>query len=312
MKNTSAKILYRLSALLFIVSIAIQTIPVFAYVGSPYSATLIVPGSNGEILMNNNGSLGAVPNAFATTTSNSPFAINVGAYSNYPNPNGMLNTYDESAAGNPILSASFMASTTNYMQVFCQNLNPFGSCDFDGADDKGTATSSNHYFDLGIANSLQADSGHTAILPYDTYLYTQGVATPVGILLRSNGTAASSSIIFSIGMQSTSPTITYDQYGHEITSGTKPTTLTSCGTSPTVVGNDDNGVIMLGTGLSVTACTMAFANSWPTGSTVDCVVSSNSGLSAAAITSTSLTSVSFALSLSLGGGKLTYQCKAHK
>lgn len=300
-------------------AIFFQILPLFAsYVPSQIStitnnATTTVSnpfiyagGSSGQLLYFTGSStapLATVPNAYAVSSPNGGYEINEGAYPFYPNPSGMLNTYDESAAGNPVLSASFMGSTTSYVQVFGQNLNPQGSMDMVFSDDKGNATSSTHYIDLGIASSKQVDTQYTALNPLYGYLFNQG--SPLII-----GTGIATSTIISEGMTSTSSTITFDQYGHIITHGSTPGTPSGCGTSPTISGNDNNGTITLGTGLSVTACTMAFAHAFPTGSSVTCSVTSNSGLSSANLTSVSTTGFTAGLSLSLGGGKLYYQCQA--
>lgn len=295
---------YSLTITLFIGAVIFQILPSFAsYIPS---SPIVIPGNPGQLLINNNGALGVVSNGYATSTPSGLNEINIGAYPSYPNPNGMFNTYDESATS-PILSASFMGSSTQYVQVFAQDLNPFGSSDFVAADDKGTSTSSDHYIDLGIANSKQTDADHTLIQGYDAYLYNQSSR----LLLGTATTSASSSIVLSLGMQSGSPSMTLDQYGHTLFKGSKPGALSGCGTAPSVIGNDNGGTITLGAGLSVTSCSMAFANSFPTltaSSTMSCSVTSNSGLSAANVTSATISSVTFGLSISLGGGKLNYQC----
>lgn len=271
------------------------------------SAASNITGNN-ELLYINNGRIDVVPNTYATNTA-AYSNINLGAYASYPNPNGMFNTYLESTTSQPILGASFMGKTNSYLQgVFVQNLaaGSAASGDIVIANDKGSATSTTNYADFGIANSGQNDSDHSLIQPYDAYLYNQTGR----LLLGSSSQTASSSIILSVGMGSTSPKMTIDQYGHVITSGTKPSSLSGCGTNPSVAGNDTNGVITLGTGLSVTACTMNFANAFPAGSTVSCTASSNSLLSVASVSSVSTTALSLGLSISLASGKVYYHCMA--
>lgn len=302
-----------LPALIFtFLTVLLHILPVYAITTSTLDSSAFATltsgamdvAGDGELLYVNNGKIDVVPNSYVTSTGGQRI-VNLGAYASYPNPNGMFNLYNE-ATNSPILSASFMGSTTEYVQMFCQNLNPNGSCDMVAADDKGTATSSDHYVDFGIANSRQSDSAHTLIGPYDAYLYNQSSR----LLIGSATTTASSSIVFSLGMQTGSPSFALDRYGHMITHGTNPSSLSGCGTSPSVVGNDTNGVISLGTGISVTACTMSFANSFPSGSNVTCSVSSNSTLSFGSVTAVSNTGFSVGLSIGLGGGKLYYQCMA--
>lgn len=252
--------------------------------------------------------IGCVPNTFASSTTIG-FNVNLGTYAAYANPSGMFNTYQESLSGSPVLSASFMASTTNYMQVFLQNLAKGGnaSADLVIANDRGTATSSENYLDLGIANTGQVDTSHPIINPYDGYLYTQTGR----LILGSASLTASSSVIISAGM-ATSTYFRFDQYSHLISRGPAPTSLTGCGTTPSVSGNDSNGVITLGTGLSVTACTLAFKNAFPAASNVTCSISTNSALVQPAITAVSTTGFSVGLSLSLAAGKIYYQCMANE
>lgn len=93
---------------------------------------------------------------------------------------------------------------------------------------------------------------------------------------------------------------------HVITNGPSPS-ISSCGTTPSgsVVGDDNQGIITIGGG-SVTACTLAFANSW--GATPVCVISDNSTAITGDISSISATGFTSSFSLSLGGGKVYYRC----
>lgn len=298
------------SILFFVLAIIIQVIPAHADFNTIDPTSLLTidpsvfqPGADGQLLTVRGGKLRLVNDSY---TSSSPYLnMNLGAYASYPNPSGMINTYLESTTSQPILGVSAMGSTTNYMQgLFVQNLARGGNASGDIviADDKGSATSSDHYLDLGIANTGQSDGSHTAILPYDSYLYNEGTTTPTGIILS----AQRSSIILSAGMQLSSPSIRIDKNAHIFTKGTAPT-LSGCGTSPTVNGNDNAGAISLGAGLSVTACTVTFAATYPT--VPVCTVSSGSTLAAASVSAVSQTAFSASLTLSLGGGKLYYQCQ---
>lgn len=310
MKN-NIKIIIGIAIAFLLCSILVQILSTSAsYTGTPFSATTNFPGAYGQLMMSD-GLGGALPisNAFATTSPNGGMEINIGAYAKYPNPAGMGNFYDESSTS-PVLSTSFMGSTTQYVQVYGQNLNPAGSFDFVLADDKGTATSTNHYGDLGIANSTQIDTEHTLITPFDTYLFSESSR----LILGSATTTASSTTIISSGMTTSGPSWTFNQYGQIITHGNTPTCSSGCGTSPTITGNNNSGVITLGAGLSVTAATMTFADGgWPTGTNMSCQGGTNSALTPATyVSAISNTSVTFGLTVSLGGGKIYYNCNPTK
>lgn len=61
----------------------------------------------------------------------------------------------------------------------------------------------------------------------------------------------------------TSMTLTTPTFaGHVVTSGNTPT-LSSCGTSPSIVGNDSAGRVTIGTGVTTT-CTLTFDATWTT------------------------------------------------
>lgn len=292
--------------LLVVLMVGYQLWPVFAYSGSPISSSIATSCGANQLLMSSDGLIGCVPNTYSLSPSSAP-EINIGAYSNYPNPNGIFNTYNEGTGGTPVLAASFMGSTTSYVQLFGQNLLPQGSMDLVFADDKGNATSTTHYADWGIANSLQVDSVHPNINPYDAYFYNQSSSVDIA----SYAVGASSTINFSTGGAGTT-SLQIDQYGRHITSGPKPS-LSACGTTPTVSGNDANGTITLGAGISVTGCTMAFSHVYPTGSTVECQTSTNSTLSPSApITAVSTTGFTVGLTISLAAGKVYYSCDAHQ
>lgn len=94
--------------------------------------------------------------------------------------------------------------------------------------------------------------------------------------------------------------------GHFVTSGAIPT-MGTCGSSPSVVGDDNQGVITVGGGV-VTSCAMNFANTWGVGCNVACQESDNSTAVTGDISSLSPTSVTFGFSASLGGGVLYYRC----
>lgn len=304
---------YLPAIIVLIVTFIVKVVPLFAITtvtfdpsAIPQMATGALSG-NGQLLYVNNGMLDVVPNSYSTTTSSGGLLanINIGQYSNYPNPSGMLNLYGE-AVNAPVLSSSFMGSTTSYVQTFMQNLNPAGSSDLVFADDKGNATSTDHYLDLGIANSTQVDSALPIVGPLDSYLFSKSGR----LLIGSAAGNASSTIIISPNLSTTTTYFRWDQYGHLITKGPVGGSLSGCGTNPSQVGNDSNGIITLGTGISVTSCTKTFANTFPSGSSVSCSISTNSTLIQPALTAVSTTGFSVGLSLNLASGKVYYQCMA--
>lgn len=299
---------------LLTLALLIQIIPALAVTTFSIDPSTIPSFADGalsgdrQLLFVNNGKIDSVPNSAVVMVSGVP-VVNIGDQVTYPNPNGRINFYKESTTSEPILGISSMGSSTNYVQgLFIQNFAKGGNASSDViiANDLGSATSSSNYLDLGVANTGQSDPGHTAIGALDGYLYNQGTSTPIGIIFGQ----MTKMISLSVGMNSTSSTFSLDQYAHLITKGSSSGALSGCGTSPSTVGNDNNGVITTGAGLSVTACIKTFANPYPVGSTVACSISTNSTLIQPALTSVSTTGFSVGLSLSLAGGKIYYQCMA--
>jgi hypothetical protein len=99
-------------------------------------------------------------------------------------------------------------------------------------------------------------------------------------------------------------TLTVNNHYSE-TSSVQPV-ISSCGTSPSVVGGDSAGTISVGSGVAVTGCTLTFAVPWV--NTPMCTESDNSTAITGDIASISNTAVTFGFSASLGGGKIYYIC----
>jgi len=96
---------------------------------------------------------------------------------------------------------------------------------------------------------------------------------------------------------------------NQLVLGVVPVSVTSCGTTPSIVTGSTNtaGTINIGAGVSVTACTLNFGT--PTfASTPSCRVNTNSTVSLGDVSSVSTSSVTFSLSATLGGGQLYYSC----
>lgn len=93
-----------------------------------------------------------------------------------------------------------------------------------------------------------------------------GTSTPFAVLSVSATSTTDTRALFAVATSTgTASTTVYriDKFGHRITGGTAPT-VSSCGTSPSVVGNDNAGKITIGTSIGVdTSCTVTFNNAWP-------------------------------------------------
>jgi peptidoglycan hydrolase-like protein with peptidoglycan-binding domain len=89
-----------------------------------------------------------------------------------------------------------------------------------------------------------------------------------------------------------------------VTTGSAPT-ISTCGTSPSVVGNNMAGTVTIGSGI-VTACTVTFASSFS--ATPTCVVTTSSGSISVGVTSLSSSAFTAGFSATLGSGKLYYIC----
>lgn len=95
--------------------------------------------------------------------------------------------------------------------------------------------------------------------------------------------------------------------GQTLFGGSAPT-VASCGTSPSVASgsNDNSGTINVGTGISVTACTLTFATAFT--NPPSCQFSASTSGLGVGLTAVSTSAVTAGVTLSLGGGKMYYQC----
>lgn len=97
---------------------------------------------------------------------------------------------------------------------------------------------------------------------------------------------------------------TFDYYGHLITSGPAPT-LSSCGTTPSVTGNDRTAIVTVGS-VSATGCTITFAK--PYASAPSCVVTNQSMSVVNAMTYTVSATAITVSQTGLTGAILNYNC----
>jgi hypothetical protein len=94
--------------------------------------------------------------------------------------------------------------------------------------------------------------------------------------------------------------------GHINSTSVAAATVTSCGTAPSLTGSDNAGTITVGSGVSVTGCTLTFGTAYT--NAPSCVISDNSVAINGDISSVNNSSVTFGFSASLGGGKVYYIC----
>jgi len=121
--------------------------------------------------------------------------------------------------------------------------------------------------------------------------------------LSSTTSLLSSSSLLDVGSSSAVFQILAD--GHLNATGTTPT-MGTCGSSPSVIGNDAMGTITVGSGV-VTSCTMNFAVSYET-TQFQCISNDNSAAISSAVTSQTTSTVTFGTSATLGGGRIFYFC----
>lgn len=89
---------------------------------------------------------------------------------------------------------------------------------------------------------------------------TIGIGTTTPYAKLSVNTDSSTMVAFDVSTSTGKRIFTIDSYGHEYTGGTVPT-VTSCGTSPSLEGDDSTFRVKIGSG-GITSCTVNFANAW--------------------------------------------------
>lgn len=96
--------------------------------------------------------------------------------------------------------------------------------------------------------------------------------------------------------------------GHSTYTGTTPT-VSSCGTNPTNYGTDARGRIYVGSGITVTSCTLTFAASW-TNAPV-CSVTQETGTSVAIEASSTLSALVISTTATVINDAFTYRCDGY-
>ena len=95
--------------------------------------------------------------------------------------------------------------------------------------------------------------------------------------------------------------------GHFLSIGPTPAPiLTSCGTSPTILGTDTAGTIVVGTGSPATGCIVTFTQAYLL--KPYCVAVSQNPATSPAAYSTATTSITFTTPTALNGATLNYWC----
>lgn len=157
------------------------------------------------------------------------------------------------------------------------------------------ATSSIYtYADGGVSINTSTEAG----------AFNIANASGTNVLKVSSITNPTSSAVL-LDIQATSSVFQVLASGHINATGTAPT-MGTCGSSPTVIGNDFAGTITIGSGV-VTSCAMNFAIPMES-SNYQCVATDNSAAISTAATSQNVSTVTFGLSATLGSGKIFYMC----
>jgi fibronectin-binding autotransporter adhesin len=175
------------------------------------------------------------------------------------------------------------------------------------------------------ANSLLISTGASSGAAMEVQISSNGETSFQSIILStkavvfesSSGVASvwydnnpPASTDFLLGVSSANATLLVgiENNSHLISSGTVPA-VSTCGTTPSVVGSDVAGTITVGGGV-VTACTLTFQTAWSAAPT--CLVADNSATVTAGITAISASAFTVSTSATLGGGLIFYHCIGNK
>lgn len=171
----------------------------------------------------------------------------------------------------------------------------------------GYSNGNNYFGGPTIFRSAAAGSATAQVDGATGNIYTLGtlgigLVSPTSSFQDVAATANSYEALFSTSTANFHVAISTN--GHIVTNSPKPS-VSTCGTSPSVVGDDNQGTITVGGGV-VTACTLTFASTW--GITPVCIISDNSTAITGDISSLSATAMTTSFSASLGGGLVYYHC----
>ncbi len=133
---------------------------------------------------------------------------------------------------------------------------------------------------------------------------TSTAISKFAISLNSNDTLGNAFLVSSSTASATTTLFGITNTGHIFGTSTNPV-LSSCGTSPTIVGSDSHGTITVGS-VSATGCTMTFSTPYATAPS--CVISNRSMSVVNALTYTVTTSALTLTQTGLTGDLIDYIC----
>ncbi len=195
-----------------------------------------------------------------------------------------------------------------------------------GVGSSGTApafasNASTHTLNIPLASAAGVTAGLLSKNDYDIFFSKFGNGGNSFGGTASLGTADNNSLNFitnaltrvsidptgRVGINQSSPTAALDVNGHIANSSASSPTIGTCGTNPSITGNDTRGIITLGTG-SPTACTITFSSAYVT--TPICVVSAYQIDQGSRFYLSAITTTGFTLTQSTGASskKFTYLC----
>lgn len=296
-------------------------------------------GTPGQIQYNNTGSFGGFGNWDGTglTVASETVSGNLfsGGNLNISNPGVVLDStnFNIKIATNSAFITGKVLNITSPQGNGFLNMSPAGEIYFGGSSaDLVFADRSNpgisvslvdYYLDtvynhFSVANGFNIFSidqnGRTAIAQssYDTYtsinpppaqLYVKDYLSSLPAVIIQGASSQSANLQ---EWQKSDGTVYADisSSGHLNSKGPVPA-VSSCGTSPSVVGSDNGGTITVGSGI-VTACTLTFANAYTNAPA--CVISDNSTAITGDISAISNSAFTSSFSASLGSGQIYYIC----
>ena len=145
--------------------------------------------------------------------------------------------------------------------------------------------------------SIESSSIATSTSPIFV-ISDQGTTSPFFYVSAING---------GIGIGTTSPLATTTISGHLQFGGKRPF-VSSCGTAPSIVGNDNAGKVTIGTGV-VSSCTLTFENIWTNAPA--CFANDETGILLTRAVSTQ-TTLTLSVSTDFAGAVVSYYCTGYE
>jgi hypothetical protein len=135
-----------------------------------------------------------------------------------------------------------------------------------------------------------------------------GTTSPYASFSIQSGSGTTGTDAFVVATSTQAAVFGIDNDGHRFSSGPAPA-LSSCGTTPSIVGSDSGGTVTAGTG-SPTACTLTFAKAYR--NTPYCNVNTGANTASSSVTSISTTAVTFSIVPTVNSIALHYSCAYHQ